>query len=463
MPHANILVVEDDTELRSALTRSLAASGYGVTPAADAEEGLRQFDPTRHGVVISDLCMPGIDGFGLLERIKEVSPATPVVMISGRGSIGQAVQAVRAGAEDFLPKPFSREQLTATLERITTRHSGPQPTLDPPEECPLITRDPRMVGIVHLAAQIATTDATILIQGESGTGKELLARWIHVSSARASKPFVAVNCAALPETLLESELFGHERGAFTGADSRHIGRFEQADGGTLVLDEIGEMGLALQTKLLRVLQEREIDRVGGRGPIKIDIRVIAITNRNLAQEVKEGRFREDLYYRLRVIPIEVPALRQRGDDWKLLVEKLLNRYARHLGRPAPRMSPAALDMFARHGWPGNVRELDNVVHRATILAANGVIQPEHVLLENPLADEAPPTPHAVSEVSPRMTVHEMERRLILAALDEFGGNRTQAAKSLGISIRTLRNKIREYRSLAHHEAKVAQAVAAGGL
>ncbi len=457
MTTRNILVVEDDHDLRAALVRSLAASGYGVTPASDAEEGLRQFDPTRHGLVISDVCMPGANGLTLLERIKASSPATPVVMISGQGSIGQAVQAVRAGAEDFLPKPFSRDQLTALIERVTARRPLADAATQAPDECPIITRDPQMIGIVHLAAQIGATDATVLIHGESGTGKELLARWIHASSARAAKPLVAVNCAALPETLLESELFGHERGAFTGAESRHIGKFEQAEGGTLVLDEIGEMSLPLQAKLLRVLQEREVDRVGGRGPIKIDIRVIAITNRNLAQQVKEGRFRQDLYYRLRVIPIEIPALRLRGDDWKLLVDRLVARYAARLGRPVPRVSAAAADMLSRYDWPGNVRELDNVIQRATILAMDGVVQPEHVLVEGSELEAAPIA--AAAPASARMTVHEMERQLILAALDEFGGNRTQAAKSLGISIRTLRNKIREYRSLATHEAKVAAAAA----
>jgi two-component system response regulator FlrC len=313
-----------------------------------------------------------------------------------------------------------------------------------------------MIRILHLAAHVAATDATVLITGESGTGKELLARWIHGRSPRAAKPFVAVNCAALPDGLLESELFGHERGAFTGADHRHIGRFEQADGGTLVLDEIGEMSLPLQAKLLRVLQEREVDRVGGRGPVKVDIRVVAITNQNLTQRVREGKFREDLYYRLRVIPFEIPALRDRGDDWQLVAEALIERYAERLGRPTPRMTAPVRERLRRYGWPGNVRELDNVIQRACILATGDAIEEEHVLLEGPSSPAAEPEP---APIPARITVHEMERRLIMAALEEFHGNRTQAAKSLGISIRTLRNKLREYRSLAEHEARVAQAAA----
>jgi two-component system response regulator FlrC len=373
-------------------------------------------------------------------------------MITAYGTISQAVEAMQLGAADFITKPFSAEELERVVERVLSPES--KSFRSKPRKKgrgrAIITNNALMIRVLEVAEAVARSDATVLVQGESGTGKELIARLIHSSSPRANQPFVAVNCAALPETLLESELFGHEKGAFTGAQQRKIGKFELAQGGTILLDEISEMDLILQAKLLRVLQEREVDRVGGRDPVSIDVRVVATTNRRLEEMVKSGGFRADLYYRLNVIPITLPALRERKGDIKLLVEHFMRQC---LGDGAPTLPEPVLQALMAHHWPGNVRELQNAVERAAILAGGSVPREADFLL-NGLAQEINVTsePSGESEagdgplvIKSGTTVHEMERSLIMETLKATNNNRTQAAQMLGISIRTLRNKLNEYK------------------
>ncbi|RIL00129.1 MAG: sigma-54-dependent Fis family transcriptional regulator [Proteobacteria bacterium] len=387
-------------------------------------------------------------------------------MITAYGTINQAVEAMQLGAADFISKPFSSEDLVRIVDRVLSPEgkSFRSKARKSKSGRPIITNDPLMIRILEVCEAIARSDASVLIQGESGTGKELVARLIHSSSSRANMPFVAVNCAALPENLLESELFGHEKGAFTGAQARKIGKFELAQGGTILLDEVSEMDLALQAKLLRVLQEREVDRVGGRDPISIDVRVLATTNRNLEECVRRGTFRADLFYRLNVIPITLPALRDRRGDIRLLVEHFMKQF---LGDKAPKLTAEIQSALEVHTWPGNVRELQNAVERAAILSRGGDVREGDFLLsgarmeeslmaqgeetdfEAGRTDTAPESLSAQVEgpivIKSGMTVADMERALIFETLKATNQNRTEAAKLLGISIRTLRNKLHEYR------------------
>lgn len=326
----------------------------------------------------------------------------------------------------------------------------------------MLGEDPAMAKVLALAEGVAMSQATVLVQGESGTGKELLARFIHSRSPRGHRPFIAVNCAALPDGLLESELFGHERGAFTGALMRKIGKFEMAHQGTILLDEISEMNLGLQAKLLRVLQEREVDRIGGREPVQVNIRVIATTNRSLRHEVEQGRFREDLYYRLNVFPITLPPLRERPSDIPVLARHFVRATAARNGLPVPRISDAALAVLLGRLWKGNVRELENAVERAVLLAGGEGIEPQHVIVEEPVMTGSPSVPSKTTTPSTTGSLWEMERDLIMHTLDRVKGNRTHAAKALGISIRTLRNKLREYRELAHQSPMLSPSPKADG-
>jgi DNA-binding NtrC family response regulator len=462
---ARILVADDDPQMQLAIAATLERNGYEVTVVADGKAACDTLEREAFDLVITDQRMPEMTGQELLATVQKRELGVPVIMITAHGTISQAVEAMQAGAADFITKPFSGEDLLRVVERVLSpevrlfRKQGRKAQ----RGRPIVTNDPLMIRILEVAEAVAKSDATVLIQGESGTGKELIARFIHTASSRVQQPFIAVNCAALPETLLESELFGHEKGAFTGAQARKIGKFELAHGGTILLDEISEMDVLLQAKLLRVLQEREVDRVGGKEPISVDVRVLATTNRNLEEMAKSGQFRADLYYRLNVIPITLPPLRQRPSDIKLLIEHFMRQF---LGEGAPSLAPEVLAALLSHPWPGNIRELQNAVERAAILSRGAAPKESDFMLglgatsalgsipavsglRAAIEKEILPSSAYNTEPNGLMirsgtTVQEMERALILETLKSTGDNRTQAAKLLGISIRTLRNKLHEY-------------------
>ena len=447
-----ILIAEDDVGMREGLSRSLRREGFTVTLASDGLQALDRLRERTYRMVITDLEMPQVKGIEVLREVKKQSPAVPVVVITAYGSIGTAVEAMKEGAFDFLTKPFSSDALRDVVHRACTDRadlSPPSPARSAAQESggslsgskKLVCSSAGMDEILELARTVAPSKASVLIQGESGTGKELLARYIHQASPRAQRPFVAFNCAAIPESLLESELFGHEKGAFTGANQRKAGRFEQADGGTLLLDEISEMDHKLQAKLLRVLQEQAVDRVGGKDPVSIDVRVIATTNRDLPQSIRQGGFREDLYYRLNVIPIWMPSLREHPDSIEALALHFIEVACLENGRETLRLTPAVLSRLMGYAWPGNIRQLENVLARAVILAKGDEIGED---LMDLTSSDLPLTEVPVA-VSSGQTVREMERSLILKTLETTSGNRTKAAESLGISLRTLRNKLNEYR------------------
>ncbi|KAA0225383.1 sigma-54-dependent Fis family transcriptional regulator [Fimbriimonadia bacterium ATM] len=370
-----ILVVDDEPNIRRILQAALERSGYVVTTAESGEHALELLANTDYTLVISDVLMPGITGVELLKRIKSKKPDVPVLIVTAFGTIPQAVEAIRAGAADYITKPFDldamRKHVAYWISQTKKPKSATKPANTPSGLDDIIGESPAMQEVFDLVRRIADSTATVLITGESGTGKERIARAIHKCSTRSDKPFVAVSCAALPETLLESELFGHEKGAFTGADTPKPGRFELADGGTLFLDEIGEVPLSIQVKLLRVLQEREVDRLGGTAPKSVDVRLITATNRDLEAAVSEGVFRQDLLYRLQVLHIELPPLRERTEDVEPLALLFLRKYASANGKPLTAIAPDALDLLKAYRWPGNVRELENVVERAVVLAGPG--------------------------------------------------------------------------------------------
>ena len=452
----NILVVEDDEALRDALLITLESAGHHPSGADGGPAALALIDRQSFHMVVSDLRMSPMDGLQLLTEIRTKRPGLPVLLMTAFGDVDKAVAAMRGGACDFMLKPFEPKALLDQIERYAI----------PPAAEGVIASDQRTREILLLAARVARTDATVLLTGESGTGKEVFARYIHEQSQRAKGPFVAINCAAIPDNLLEATLFGHEKGAFTGAQSAQPGKFEQADGGTLLLDEISEMPLGLQAKLLRVLQEREVERVGGKKPVPVDIRVVATSNRNMASEAAAGRFREDLYYRLNVFPLNIPSLRERPGDIVPLARHFLALHGARLGRTA-RIGTTATAKLAAHAWPGNVRELENVMQRALILAPGDTIEADHLLLPNELAGQsfsaAPVIPQPTQAVPPASTFAEpefvqvsvatgipanmkdLERQHILDTLAKVGGSRKKAIELLGISERTLRYKLKQYR------------------
>jgi two-component system response regulator FlrC len=442
-PPPLILIVDEDPGMRAALAQGLSRAGYAVETAAGAGEALASIGRSAADLLLADPYPPAGGGVEFLRRVKAAAPRLPVIVLTAGGTVAGAVDAMQAGACDYLLKPLPPEPLLAAIRRALNggasaaappRRAAPSPAAD------FITRDPETAAMLETARRVAATAATVLIQGESGTGKELLARFIHRHSPRAEGPYVAVNCAALPETLAESELFGHEKGAFTGALGRKTGKFELAHRGTLILDEIGEMPLSLQAKLLRALQEKAIDRIGGREPVPVDVRIVAVTNRDLAAAAAAGSFREDLFYRINVMPLRIPPLRERPGDIARLAEHFRQAANAELGKAVRGFTPEALEALNRHGWRGNVRELENTVARAVILAEGEWVEPRHLRLGG-----AVDAPAARVSIGAGTTVWEMERRLILGTLAEVDQNRTRAAEMLGISIRTLRNKLREYR------------------
>jgi DNA-binding NtrC family response regulator len=446
---APILIVDDESEMRSALCHALTRSGFSVESAAGGTEALLKLKKSSISLVITDLKMPEMSGMEVLGAAKKIVPGIPVIVITAYGSIHNAVEAMQAGAADYLLKPFSFETLETTVKKVLGNNNGSdgrqissanlkiQPAVKT-----LVTQDAKLLNILELAKNVATSRSTILIQGESGTGKELLAAYVHEHSGFKEEPYVAVNCAALPDTLAESELFGHEKGAFTGAIGRKMGKFELAKYGTVVLDEISEMTLPLQAKLLRVLQEREIDRVGGSQPVAMNARVVAISNVDLKQAISKGKFREDLYYRINVVPITIPPLRDRKGDIPLLVEHFIEKYCRLNNRDLVKISDAALARLVHHDWRGNIRELENTIERAILISNGTRLLPEHLFLDP--ADSANYSQPTLS-IKSGMTVREMEKQLITQTLQEVRDNRTRAAELLGISIRTLRNKLKEYK------------------
>jgi two-component system response regulator AtoC len=449
MAMQNVLVVDDEPIIRKFLVETLGRMGCAVQDAPDATQALRLIKAETFDLVFTDIKMPNLSGMELLRRVRAESPESVVVMMTAYATVESAVEAMKMGAFDYIIKPFSPDQIEMVTRRASERQSLIEENRYLRSEIlkeygfgEIIGNTRVMHDIFEVIKKVANSRATVLVQGESGTGKELVARAIHYNSARANAPFIKVNCAALPESLLESELFGHEKGAFMGAVTRRPGRFELAHRGTLLLDEVSEIPLGLQAKLLRVLQELEFERVGGTRPIKVDVRIVATTNRNLDEEIEAKRFREDLFFRLNVIPITLPPLRERLDDVPLLAEHFVERYCRENNRPPKRVVPEALELMRHYGWPGNVRELQNVTERAVVLDADEVIRPEHLALGAP-GSEGSDTDEIVDAVG--ITVAEMERRLILKTLRALGGNRGRTAEMLQISVRTLRNKLNQYR------------------
>ncbi len=440
-----ILVADADEELLKSLGGYLSRQGFEVKVSASGAEALASLEEGEgFDLVITAMNLPDAGGMEVLRKVKRRDPGTPVVILTSEVSVESAVAAMKEGAADFIPKPVTLE----LIQDLASSMLAPRPAgAAGPKERSIVTNDPRMQKLLEMARAVADSRATVLISGESGTGKELFARFLHDNSSRASGPFVAVNCASLPEGLLESELFGHEKGSFTGAVARKLGKFELAHGGTILLDEISEMAVSLQAKLLRVLQEGEIDRVGGKKPVPVDVRVVATTNRDLKEHIAAGEFREDLYYRLNVIPLKVPPLRERGGDVLLLAEHFLARYAAENRKPGLKLSAEAKRCLAAQRWPGNVRELQNTMERAVLLATGDEITPDCFMFDDQLA---PGETTAAAQVfsGPVPTLRELERKAIDLALEETSGNRTHAAKMLGISVRTLRNKLNEYKAAA---------------
>jgi len=432
-----VLVVDDEVGMRNAMEDNFRRDGWKVVTAGGAGEALARFRSELCPLVITDMRMPDGDGLDVIQGVRALAPQTAVILLTAYGNIPEAVAAIKEGACDYLVKPISFDQLKEAAQRVLTAAANPDETL---VEHGLVGSSPALRRLIQRAEQVARSDVDVLVEAESGTGKELLARLIHRSSSRCDRPFVAVNCPAFPETLLESELFGHVRGAFTGATNSKPGRFELANRGTLLLDEIGEMPLSLQPKLLRVLQEREVDRLGDTRPIRVDVRVIATTHRRLHQLVEEGKFRADLYYRLHVVPLTIPPLRERREDIPELAEYFLRKYApkaaRYVGLRLPDSFVARLQ---EQTWPGNVRELENTIRRALALSRGPDVELE--ALEEP--ESAPNLPERKG-LEAGVSLREMEKQLLERTLEATRGNRTRTAEMLGVSLRTIRNKIRQY-------------------
>jgi DNA-binding NtrC family response regulator len=454
MENMKILLVDDELSMRTVLSETLAHCGYEVETAENGTEAIQKFQSGQFAVVITDMRMSKTNGMDLLRGVKKLSPLTPVIVMTAYGTVNTAVEAMKEGAADFIMKPFSPDQMEMAVRNVLpppvrggkgdTITGSPMPGAT---EGMIISRDRRILAILEMLKSVAKSKSSVLIQGESGTGKELFARFVCRQSSRNLMPFVAVNCAAIPHHLLESEMFGYEKGAFTGASHRKLGKFELANNGTILLDEIGEMDVQLQAKLLRVIQESEIDRVGGNDPVPIDVRIIATTNAELIRSIEEKKFRSDLYYRLNVVPVKIPPLRERNGDVDLLSDFFLTKYSRLNNRSKPRLSPEVMSVLRASAWPGNVRELENVIERAVLLCQGDVIVQENLCLD----ESFPPVPQSgvVSEkgefsAGVGTTLRDMEKNLIFETLQTVKGNKTRASQMLGVSVRTVRNKLNEY-------------------
>ena len=449
MPQYHVLVIDDDSLMREFVEEAMMRAGYRVDTAPDGETGVGRFVEKNHDIVITDLKMQPVDGLEVVRRVREANPAAPVIIMTAYGTIETAVAALKGGAADYILRPFDMDAVQLTVERALEHARLARENRFLWSELydfkHMVGDSPPIRAVQEQLRKVASSRATVLVRGESGTGKELVAYALHAASERCDRPFIKVNCAALSAGILESELFGHEKGAFTGAHERKTGRFELADGGSLLLDEIAEIGVELQPKLLRALQEREIERVGGAVTIPVDTRIIATSNRDLEQAVKEGAFREDLFFRLNVITITLPPLRERREAIPALMDHFLARFNRENGRNIEGFSDAARKRLLEYPWPGNVRELQNAIERAVVLASEPVLEPHHFQLTTGdlLGDRAAPSASPAAGT----TVADMERRLILDTLEHCGQNRTRAAELLGISVRTLRNKLKEYKTL----------------
>ncbi|HEX8649643.1 MAG TPA: sigma-54 dependent transcriptional regulator [Pyrinomonadaceae bacterium] len=451
----DILLVEDKDSLRRVLRLTLEAAGYTVTESADARAAAAEIARTPHRLVLTDLRMPHGSGLDVLRAARAADPEVPVIVMTAYGSIDEAVQAMKDGAHDFLQKPVDSNHLLLLVERALEQARLRTENILLREEWSRRYGFPRILGesdaikrAVAETQRVSQTEATVLLLGESGTGKELFARAVHHLSARRDKPFVAINCAALPETLIENELFGHERGAFTGASERRLGKFELAAGGTVFLDEIGELPISVQGKLLRAIEEKTVDRIGGRAPIPVDVRVVAATNRDLRAAVESGDFRRDLFFRLAVFPVEIPPLRARGEDVLLLARHFAAQLGRELRGREATLGEASLATLRAHTWPGNVRELENAIERACILSDTATLEPRDLGLVTNQAGEpeelaAIDTSGTLAEAADR-AVRFVERRKISTALRAYDGNKTRAAEALGVSYKTLLTKIKDY-------------------
>jgi DNA-binding NtrC family response regulator len=451
-----ILVVDDEVNARTALAELLRDEGYDVETAADAFKALGKYESFSPHVVVTDLKMPGMDGIELVKKIRSSEDPAAVVVMTAFGAVSSAVEAMRAGAAEYLTKPLNFDELLVVLDKVFEQQELRRETRqlrqrvrDRVAPGNIVGASPPMQRVFEIVDQVAPSKATVLITGESGTGKELVANALHQRSGRASGPFVKLHCAALAESLLESELFGHEKGAFTGAMNRKDGRFQIADGGTLFLDEIGEISPAIQVKLLRFLQEHEFERVGGNQTIRVDVRVIAATNRNLADLVAKGKFREDLYYRLNVVALEMPPLRDRRTDIPALAKFFLDRYAKENSKPIEGFMPDAIERLAAYDWPGNVRELENAVERAVVLCNTTNIEVRHL----PPSVQPRMTPAGMPAI-PGSTMADIERYAILETLKSTGGSTSRAAEILGISVRTIQYRLHQYNEAPRSEVQV---------
>jgi DNA-binding NtrC family response regulator len=447
-----LLIAEDEPLLRVSMADALRKEGWTVDVAADGVKAAALFEQYLHDVVLADLVMPSLDGMGLLRQVKALQSDTTVVLITAHGSVEKAVEAMREGAADFVTKPFSMAQLMVRLESVCSHRRLQQQNVRLQEQLEgrysfsnIIGKSRKMQDVFWLIREVAGSDATVVIQGDSGTGKELVASAIHYNSKRRARPYIRVSCASLPESLVESELFGYEKGAFTGATQRRIGRFEAAAGGTLFLDEIGDLPLSVQAKLLRVLQERQIERLGSNRPIDVDVRFVSASLRSLEEEIAEGSFREDLFFRINTVSIHLPPLRERREDIPLLAEAFLREFSGERGKEIEDISDDALEILDTHSWPGNVRELRNVIERAVVFCRGPRITPEHLppgLRDTP---PAPPSFVPARQAEPlRRAVERAEIETIRAALAATDGRRNEAAEILGISRKTLWEKIKAY-------------------